>query len=56
MIRINQLKIRVNQRDMEKALRRKAAECLHIRESDIKRLRLVRQSVAARKKPEIFDS
>ena len=56
MIRINQLKIRVNQRDMEKALRRKAAECLHIRESDIKRLMIVRQSVDARKKPDIFYS
>ncbi len=56
MIRINQLKIRVNQQDMEKALRRKAAEYLHIRESEIKRLVIVRQSIDARKKPDIFYS
>ncbi len=56
MIRINQLKMRVDQQDLDKVLRRKAAECLHIRESEIKRLVIVRQSIDARKKPDIFYS
>ena len=56
MIRINQLKLPVNQPDVEKALRKKAAECLHIRESGINRLVIVRQSIDARKKPDIFYS
>ena len=56
MIRISQLKTSVNLKDAEKALRRKAAECLRIRESDIKRLVIVRQSIDARKKPDVYYS
>ncbi len=56
MIRINQLKLRVDQQNVEKALRKKAAECLRIKENDINKLVIVRQSIDARKKPDIFYS
>ena len=56
MIRINQLKLRVVQQDVEKALRKKTAECLHIKETEINRLVIVRQSIDARKKPDILYS
>ena len=56
MIRINQIKISVNQKDTEKRLRKKAAELLHIKETEIRNLQIVRQSIDARKKPEIYYS
>ncbi len=56
MIRINQLKVHVDRNDPYNALKRKAAECLHMKESEIKRLVIVRQSIDARKKPDIFYS
>ncbi len=56
MIRISQLKTQVNVKNVEKTLRRKAAECLRIRESDIQRMVIVRQSIDARKKPAVFFS
>lgn len=56
MIRINQIKISVNQKDTEKKLRKKAAELLHIKENELRNLQIVRQSIDARKKPEIYYS
>ncbi len=56
MIRINQIKLRVGQQNVEKALRKKIAECLHIKETEINKLVIVRQSIDARKKPDIFYS
>ncbi len=56
MIRINQIKVSIERRNTMAILRKKAAECLRIRECDIKKLTIVRQSVDARKKPDIYYS
>ncbi len=56
MIRISQLKLpveRVSGREMEE-LTRKAAGMLHIGEQQILQLQIVRRSIDARKKPQIF--
>lgn len=52
MIRVNQVKVRTNH--SEEQLKRKTAELLKIPVQAICSLRIVRQSVDARKKPEIF--
>lgn len=54
MIRINQVKIRTEH--TWEQLQKKAAEQLRIPVSEIKQLHIVRQSIDARKKPEIFYS
>lgn len=54
MLRVNQIKIKTEHTEGE--LRKKAAEALRIQEQDILSLRIVRQSVDARKKPDIFFS
>ena len=54
MIRINQVKIRTGH-SMEQ-LRKKAADLLRVPVQDIGELHIVRQSIDARKKPEIFYS
>lgn len=54
MIRINQVKIKT-EHTMEQ-LQKKAAELLRVPVQDIKQLHIVRQSIDARKKPEIFYS
>lgn len=53
MIRISQLKININVKDKEKLLQKKICDILNIREQDIKRTVIVKQSVDARKKPDI---
>ena len=52
MIRINQVKVRSGH--SEEQLKRKAADCLKIPVSDIYDVKIVRQSIDARKKPDIF--
>lgn len=52
MLRVNQVKIKPGHSDKE--LRRRTAEILRVRESDILAVNIVRQSIDARKKPEIF--
>ena len=52
MIRINQVKVRPGH--SEEQLKRKAADCLKIPVSDIYDVKIVRQSIDARKKPDIF--
>lgn len=54
MIRINQVKIRCEH--TEEQLIKKVAELLHIPVGDIEEFIIVRQSIDARKKPEIFYS
>lgn len=54
MIRIHQLKIRPGH--TEEQLRKKAAQFLHIRETDISSFQIVRRSIDARKKPDLFYS
>lgn len=60
MIRINQVKIKAEQgakrENAVKLLRKKAADILKVRESDFLSFSIVRESVDARKKPEIFYS
>ena len=56
MIRISQLNLSVEQKDQRKALLKKAAQMLRIQEREIKTLQIIRQSVDARKKPELFYS
>ena len=52
MIRINQLKI--NTEHTQEQLRDKVAELFRIPVKEIKSLEIIRQSIDARKKPEIF--
>lgn len=52
MIRIQQLKLPVTH--TEEQLRQKAAKLLKLSEAEIKKLHIVRRSMDARKKPEIF--
>ncbi|MCM1056160.1 MAG: FAD-dependent oxidoreductase [Firmicutes bacterium] len=54
MLRVNQVKIRTEH--TEEQLRKKAAELLHIPVREILKMKIVRQSVDARRKPEIFYS
>ncbi len=58
MIRIDQLRLEPVKNESSIALtarlKRKAAKLLKIREEDIRDLRIVRSSVDARKKPEVF--
>lgn len=54
MIRINQVKIKTEHTGEQ--LRKKAAEMLRVPAEQIKELQIVRQSIDARKKPEIFYS
>ncbi len=52
MLRVNQVKVRIPHGDGQ--LRRKTAELLKVSVGDLGELRIVRQSVDARKKPELF--
>ncbi len=52
MLRVNQVKVRIE--DNESVLRRKTAKILQIPEQEILSVKKVRQSIDARKKPEIF--
>ena len=54
MLRVNQVKIRTEH--TVEQLKRKTAEALGIQTADILGLRIIRQSIDARKKPEIFYS
>ena len=54
MLRINQIKIRAEQGDA--AIRARVAALLHVSLQDILSIKIVRQSIDARKKPEIFYS
>lgn len=54
MIRINQVKVKINHNSEQ--LKKKAAEMLHIPSGDILDVIIRRQSIDARKKPEIFYS
>ncbi|MCM1192370.1 MAG: FAD-dependent oxidoreductase [Butyrivibrio sp.] len=54
MLRVNQVKIRTEH--TEEQLRKKAAELLHIPVCEILEMKIVRQSIDARQKPEIFYS
>ena len=56
MIRVNQIRISIHQKDKEKKLRKKAAELLRIKESEIRSFQIVKQSIDGRKKPDIFYS
>ena len=54
MLRINQVKVKAGHTERE--LRKKAADMLRIPAGEIRSLTIVRQSIDARKKPEIFYS
>lgn len=54
MIRINQVKVRLGHTETE--LRKKAAKVLQVPENDIKSFKILRRSVDARKKPDLFYS
>lgn len=54
MLRVNQVKIRTEHTPEQ--LKRRTAELLHIPAAELLELKIVRQSVDARKKPEIFYS
>ncbi|MDE6639312.1 MAG: FAD-dependent oxidoreductase [Acetatifactor sp.] len=54
MLRVNQVKIKTEH--TEEQLRKKAAELLHISAQEILDMNIVRQSIDARRKPEIFYS
>ena len=54
MLRINQIKIRAEHNNS--AIKARVAELLHVSLQDILSMRIVRQSIDARKKPEIFYS
>lgn len=54
MLRVNQVKIRVGH--TEEQLKRKAAELLRIPSKEILELKILRQSIDARRKPELFYS
>lgn len=53
MLRLNQVKVAIN---MAERLDKRAAEFLHVPLQDIMSVKIVRQSIDARKKPEIFYS
>lgn len=52
MIRINQVKLRVDH--TAEQLRAKAAELLHVPVSEIREMQITRQSIDARRKPELY--
>lgn len=52
MLRINQVKVRTGHSKSD--LQKQAAGILHVSEQDITELKIVRQSIDARKKPEIY--
>lgn len=52
MVRINQIKMPISH--TKEAIVRKAAEILHIKEKDIISFQIIKKSIDARKKPEIF--
>lgn len=54
MVRVNQVKIKADH--TEEQLKKKAAELLRISAEDIREMKIVRRSVDARRKPEIFYS
>lgn len=54
MIRINQIKLPADCEDEERALQKKAARLLRMEQSAILSLSLVRKSIDARKKPDIY--
>lgn len=54
MLRVNQIKIRTGH--TEEQLRRKAAELLRIPPKEILKIKILRQSIDARRKPELFYS
>lgn len=54
MLRLNQVRLR--QGHSEEALKKKAADILRIPLQDIKEIKIIRRSVDARKKPEVFFS
>lgn len=54
MLRVNQIKVAPGAK--EKVLLRKVADVLKIKETDIVKLEIVKQSIDARRKPEIFYS
>jgi uncharacterized FAD-dependent dehydrogenase len=61
MIRINQIKIfhdinaEISHDELSRILKKKAAKLLRVSENDIKDFEIIRHSIDARKKPEIFD-
>lgn len=54
MLRVNQIKLKVNH-DFEQ-LKKKTAEVLHVPLQDVQSVKIVRQSIDARRKPELFYS
>lgn len=54
MIRINQLKIKTDHTETE--LKKRAADLLRVPVQEIKEIKIIRQSIDARKKPDIFYS
>lgn len=56
MIRINQVKVKADILSQKEVLLKKACDMLHIQESEIKNLSIVKQSIDARKKPDIYYS
>ena len=56
MIRINQINCKAEAQISEKQLQKKAAEALKLRPEDILSLKIVRRSIDARHKPDIFYS
>ncbi len=55
MIRINQIKLNIGLNNWDKALRKRAANILKVNDSDIEKLIIVKHSIDARKKPELYD-
>ena len=56
MIKISQIKLKPEEKNPKEKLFKKAAQILKVRESDIRRLQILRRSIDARKKPEIYYS
>ena len=54
MLRVNQVKVPVSH--TEEQLKKKTAEMLRVIPADIRELKIIRQSIDARKKPDIFYS
>lgn len=54
MINIDQIRVNVSESDQKNKLVKKAARLLGIRESDIRELKILKRSIDARKKPEVF--
>ncbi len=56
MIRIHQIKVRTDAASQEASLTRKAAARLRLKPDEIREMQIVRQSIDARKKPDLFFS